>query len=140
MNIYFTYRQNYTDRGVKQDISFYNDKMYQDFKDAWITKMIDWERFIPTSQITKETVPWIKSLRKWWVLEYSIPELWPELTESLRLVAQSFWIKILTSLEMIEWIKDYTRKTEIEPWKFLISEVWEYTMWELIPDRYLIIK
>ena len=121
-NIYFTYRQHFTNTGVKYDISYYNDKQYSDYKEAWLTKIVDWDSFIPSDRITKEIVPWVKSLRKAWVLKY-IDWLNPtELQASLQNVAQGFWITMKTAIEMKQWIRDNTDLIEETDWKFLIRE------------------
>jgi len=47
----------YTDRGNRQDVSFYNDKQYADMIEADLTKMTDGESFIPDDRIVAEIVP-----------------------------------------------------------------------------------
>jgi len=127
--IYFTYRRVYTDRGNRQDVSFYNDKQYEDMIEAGLTKMTDGSNFIPDERIIAETAPWIKSLRVAGMLEHQVPPIHEELKESLKNVAQSFSIELKTKDEMLTWVRDNTDLEEVETGKFLISlaneELWE---------------
>lgn len=135
--IFFTYRRVYTDRGTRQDVSFYNDKQYEDMLNANLTKMTDGSSFIPDERITKEIAPWVKKLRVAGMLEYVIPEMKVELEESLKAVAQSFSLEIKTKEQMLEWIRENTNLEEEETGKFLISEAGEFP--ETSEAKYLII-
>ena len=120
-SLYFSYRPIWDNRTNKYDLSYYNDLQYKDFVDAWLTKVIDWDRFIPSSRITKETVPWIKTLRRFWVLKYVNWLNEADLRSTLENVSKSFWIAILTAIEMKAKIRDYTDLVEEVDGKFLIS-------------------
>jgi len=121
-SLYFSYRPVHDNRTNKYNISYYNDLQYKDFVDAWLTKVIDWDRFIPSSRITKETVPWIKTLRRFWVLKYVDWLDETDLKATLENVSKSFWIAILTADEMKAKIREYTDLVEEEDWKFLVRE------------------
>lgn len=110
--IYFTYRRTYTDRGVRQDVSFYNDKMFADFKEAGLTKMTDGDNFIPEQSITKEIIPGVPSLRRAGVLEVSINVPLEQIKADLLKTSQSFLLEIKTKDEMLEWIRTNTNLVE----------------------------
>lgn len=136
--IYFTYRRIWDNKTNRYDVSYYNDLQYSDYKEAWLTEMIDWDRFIPENRIIKEIYPWIKTLRCAWVMKFdTIDKL--ELEISLKNVASNFAIEILTSEQMIQWIKDNTDLQEIEGWKFLIFDETEIN-WQIIPKQTLSIN
>ena len=138
--LYFTYRQVHWNRNSgRYDVSYYNDKQYADFKDSWLTNMIDWARFIPDNRITKETVPWFKTLRKAWVLEFNDALDFEDMKSSLINVAHSFWLEVLTSAEMVAWVKEYTDLVLKEWTTFIINEESEFD-WETIPEKLLTIN
>lgn len=125
--IFFTYRRMYTDRGNRQDVSFYNDKQYSDFVSSGLTKMTDGSNFIPDERITAEIAPWVKSLRVAGMLEYKEPITKEELEISLENVAKSFSIELKTSEEIISWIEENTDLVYEEGKGYLISEADEET-------------
>lgn len=133
--IFFTYRRMYTDRGNRQDVSFYNDKQYSDMIEAGLTKMTDWANFIPDERIIAEVVPWVKKQRVAGMLEFAMPELRTELEESLKSVAQSFSIELKTRDEMSQWIKDNTDLVETERGYLIHKSDWI----DLLEDKYLVI-
>tara|TARA_R110000851_G_scaffold312281_1_gene472826 strand:- start:245 stop:424 length:180 start_codon:yes stop_codon:yes gene_type:complete len=55
--IYFTYRRIFSNRGDRQDVSFYNDKQYFDYVSSGLTIMTDGSNFIPDDRIVAEIVP-----------------------------------------------------------------------------------
>lgn len=110
--IYFTYRRTYTDRGVRQDVSFYNDKMFADFKEAGLTNMIDGDNFISEHNITKETAPGIKSLRRAGVLEVNENVPLEQIKADLLKTSSSFLLEIKTKDEMLEWVRNNTNLIE----------------------------
>ena len=125
MNIYYTYRPTYTNRSNRYDVSYYNDKVFADFVQAWLTKMIDWANFIPDNRITLETAPWIKTLRRCGVLKCAdifTPEQVEVLKSDLVTTTQNFLLRILTKEEMLVWVRNNTDLEEIEEWKFLIQK------------------
>lgn len=136
--IYFTYRRMYTDRGNRQDVSFYNDKQYSDMIEAGLTKMTDGSNFIPDERIIA-TLPWttVKKQRVAGMLEFAIPELRTELKESLKSVAQSFSLEIKTRDEMLSWVRNNTDLEEFEEGKFLTQKAGEFP--EETEAKYLII-
>ena len=123
--IYFSYRPVWDNKTNKYDLSYYNDLQYKDFVDAWVTKVTDWDRFIPSSRITKETFPWVKTLRRLWVLKYIDWVDANDLKLTLENVSKSFWIEIHTAEEMKAKIRDYTDLVEESDGKFLIQEATE---------------
>ena len=125
--IFFTYRRMYTDRGNRQDVSFYNDKQYSDFVSSGLTKMTDGSNFIPDERITAEVAPWVKSLRVAGMLEYKEPITKEELEISLENVAKSFSIELKTSEEMVSWIEENTDLVYEEDKGYLIAEADEET-------------
>lgn len=120
-SIYFSYRPVWGNKTNKYDLSYYNDLQYKDFVDAWLTKVTDWDRFIPSSRITKETFPWVKTLRRLWVLNYIDWVDANDLKLTLENVSKSFWIEIHTAEEMKAKIRDYTDLIEETDGKFLIA-------------------
>ena len=136
--IYFTYRKIYTNRGTEYDVSYYNNKQYEDFTIAWLTKMTDWDNYIPASKITKELVPWVKWKRRAWVLEYVDWVDWVDLTETLKTTSASFWLEVKTAEEIAQWIRDNTSCEEVEPNKFLVQEARDDLDWP-IEARYITI-
>jgi len=127
-NIYFTYRRHYTNRWTRYNVSYYNDKQFADFKEAWLTEMIDGNNFIPDDRITAETVPGIKTLRRAGVLKYDDSVLdATKLKEDLKTTTQSFLLKIKTAEEMAQWIRDNTDLEEVETNKFKVKEADEET-------------
>lgn len=136
MNIYFTYRPTYTNRWVRYDVSYYNDKLFEDYKKAWLTEIIDWDIFIPENRIILETAPWIKSLRKVWVLKCNDTLDVEQLKSDLLSTTKNFLLRILTKEEMLNWVRNNTDLEEIEEWKFLIYK----SDWDFIEeDKYLMI-
>ena len=127
--IYFTYRRIFSNRGDRQDVSFYNDKQYFDYVSSGLTIMTDGSNFIPDDRIVAEIVPWVKKLRVAGMLEFAIADLKVDLEESLKLVAQSFSLEIKTRDEMLAWVKDNTDLV-LSEWKgFLISEANKGVEW-----------
>lgn len=110
--IFFTYRRTYTDRGVRQDVSFYNDKMFADFKEAGLTKMIDGDNFIPEQNITKEIIPGIASLRRAGVLEVDGNIPLEQIKADLLTTSKNFLLEIKTRDEMLEWVRNNTNLVE----------------------------
>ena len=139
--LYFSYRQIHWNRNSgAYDLSYYNDKQYADFKESWLTKMTDWDRFIPSDRITAETYPWIKTLRKVGMLEYNPAVDWAELSASLINVGKSFGVEVLTAVEMKAWILSHTDLVETIPWTFLIHEAHiDIITGEEVPAQYLTI-
>ena len=141
--IYFTYRRCWTERWVRQDVSFYNDKQYADYVQAWLVSMVDWENFIPDDRYTKEVSAWtwIIRLRRAWYLQVNDASLVQWAKNKLNNIAKQFDLQIKTSDEMIAWIKDKTNLVEdtVTAGKFLIQEesVWIWS--ETIPAQYLLI-
>jgi len=139
--IYFTYRRTFTNRTNRYDISYYNDKIFADYKQAWLTEMVDWDRFISEDRITKEVVPWIKWLRRAWMLKYQEGLDIEKLKKDLLTTTWNFLTDLKTDEEMKQWIKDNTDLKEIEPWKFEVSPEREDELEEwLIPAVYLVIE
>ena len=139
-NSYFTYRRNYTYRGVRYDLSYYNDKQYQDYTDAGLTKMTDWASFIPDDKYTGETAPWFLSLRRGGVMSFNPVIDRTELVNNIKSTAENFAIVLHTAEEMAQWIRDNTSCEEVEPNKFLIREAYEDIDWTEIEAQYLVIS
>lgn len=119
-------------------ISFYANEQYQDWISAWLISIKDME--IPTERYTKELVPWIKDLREFVYLEYN-PE-YVEL-ELAKTIINKIWARFDLELLGIEqakkFIREHTDLKEVEEWKFLINEAYEWEEW-LIEAKYLIIE
>ncbi len=138
-NIYFTYRRIWDNQTNRYDVSYYNDLQYSDFKESWLTEMIDWDRFISEDRITKETYPGIKSLRRAWVLKFDPLINRLELETSLVSVASSFSVEILTAEQMATWIREYTNLVEETPNNFVLSEETTFNE-QVIPKQILTIE
>lgn len=138
-SLYFTYRRTHSNRGGQYDPSYYNSKEYADFTEAGLTKMIDWNWFIPDDRITKELVPWIQWLRRAWVLEYQEWLDVADLQSTLLNTASAFGVELKTVEEMKQWIKDNTDLEEKSEWVYIINEEIEEA-WETIPEKLLIIN
>lgn len=121
--LYFTYRMVYTDRWTRQDVSFYNDQIFSDYKEAWLTKMVDGDNFIPSNLITKEVAPGIKSLRKAGYLEYNPAIPREQIEADLLRTTGNFLTEIKTTEEMRQWIRDNTSLTEWEVWVFSYESI-----------------
>ena len=118
--------------------SFYLNNQFADWNKAWLTNVID--NIIPEDKYIWEIAPWIPKLTRFIMCEYNEKYVVAdELARSLKNVWSRFDIDILTSEEIIVWIKANTSLQEVSPWKFIISEQSEI-MWEIIPAQYLIIK
>jgi len=137
--IYFTYRRIWDNRTNCYDISYYNDKIFSDYKEAGLTEIIDWDNFIPSTRITKEIAPWVKWERKAWILKYVDWVDVVDLKETLIQTWASFWIEIKTQEEMLNWIRNNTDLEEVEEWKFKINDTYTDEMWDEVIEKYLII-
>jgi len=144
--IYFTYRRIWDNKTNRYDVSYYNNLQFADYVNAGLTKIIDWDSFIPENRITKEIVPGVKWLRRAGVLEYNDNLDWNDIMKTLEKTASSFNIEIKTVDEMRQWIRDNTdleeKKDENEnpTWEFVIyPEHTDEVTGETIPAKILII-
>jgi len=149
--IYWTYRAKRLTRSLRlnwQSLnwiyhpSFFLQWQFQDYEEAWLTKVTDWDQLIPNDKYTKELVPWVKSLSRLIIWEFEDTAIAKEDYEnSIKAVWAEFQIKtFLTIDEVITWIKDNTNLL-LKEWTtntFVINEEYE-SMWEIIPAKYLII-
>lgn len=118
---------------------FYLNNQFADWNKAWLTNVID--NVIPEENYIWEIAPWIPKLTRFIMCEYN--EVYVDSTElarSLKNVWSRFDIDILTSEEMIVWIKANTSLQEVSPWKFLISSETTWINWEIIEAIFLTIE
>lgn len=118
-------------------ISFYAENQYQDWIQAWLISIKDLE--IPEDRYTKELIPWIKDLREFIYMEYNTEYVDLELAKTIIWkIGARFDLELLD----VEWAKKFIRNNtnlqEVEEWKFLISEAYEWIEWN-IEAKYLII-
>lgn len=118
--------------------SFFLDLQFADYKEAWLTKILDNE--IPEERYTWEIIPGVKKLSRLIIAEYNDAYInWEEFFNNVAKVWAEFNIEAFaTNEEAKQWIRNNTNLVEVEEWKFLISEATEF-MWEIIPEKYLII-
>ena len=107
---YMTFRETWLQNDSKFTPSFFNDKQFADYVSAWLTKIDDciiWE-----DRYTWELIPWIKSLRRFWVLMYNPDYInWEEFANNIKSVGYNFAIELLTAQEAIAWLKANTNLT-----------------------------
>jgi len=144
--IYFTYRRIWDNKTNRYDVSYYNNLQFADYVNAGLTKIIDWDNFIPENRITKEIVLGVKWLRRAGVLEYNDNLDWNDIMKTLEKTASSFNIEIKTVDEMRQWIRDNTDLEEKKDedwnlsWEFIIyPEHTDEMIGETIPEKTLII-
>jgi len=144
--IYFTYRPIWDNKTNKYNVSYYNNLQFADYVNAGLTKITDWNNFIPENRITKEVVPWVKWLRRAWVLEYNDNLDGTDIMNTLDKTAGSFAIEIKTVDEMRQWIRDNTDLEEIldddwnPTWQFIVTpERTDEETGETIPAKILVI-
>ena len=119
--------------------SFYLNNQFADWNKAWLTNVID--NIIPEDKYIWEIAPWVPKLTRFIMCEYDENYVVAdELARSLKNVWSRFDIDILTSDEMIVWIKANTSLQEVNPWKFLIYPETTWINWEIIEAEYLIIE
>lgn len=138
MKTYISYRPVYLNKWAgKYTLSYFLDQQYSDYVKAWITKIDD--IIISDNRYTKEIVPWIKSERRFAILEANWIDL-NEFKNNVMKIANNFDINDLWDIEEAKaFIREYTNLEEVEEWKFLIQEASEID-WEVSEDKYLIIE
>ena len=137
--IYLTFRQKYTNKGVRYNPSYFLDKMYEDYLNAWLTKLKDTE--IPENRYTAELAPWIKKQTKFAVWEYDenyIDKQW--FIDNIMNVWSEFGIDVFDTIEEAkQWIRDNTDLVEESDGVFILQEAWTDIDWEIVEAKYLII-
>lgn len=118
--------------------SFFLNNQFADWNKAWLTNVID--NVIPEDKYIWEIAPWIPKLTRFIMCEYNEAYVdSTELARSLKNVWSRFDIDILTSEEMIVWIKANTSLQEVSQWKFLIYPETTWINWEIIEAKFLTI-
>lgn len=119
--------------------SFFLDWQYADYKEAWLTRIID--NLIPEDRYIWEIVPWVKKLTRLIIAEYNEQYInWDEFFNNVTKVGAEFNIEaFVNSEEAKQWIRNNTDLIEVEEWKFLVSEASEWIDWENIEAKYIII-
>ena len=119
--------------------SFFINNQFWDWNKAWLTNVID--NIIPEENYIREIAPWIPKLTRFIMCYYDEAYVNSiELARSLKNVWSRFDIDILTSEEVITWLKENTNLQEISLWKFLISAETTWINWEIIEAKYLTIE
>ena len=146
--VYWTYRHKWTNEWVRYTPSYFLDKQFKDYLDAWLTKVLDNE--IPESRYTAEIAPWIKKQTRFIIWEYnedyidpdefktSIQNVWAEFNIYMFNTALDAvnWLKANTDLKYIEDIKD--KNWNVIWWRFEIyPEHQDEISWETISAKYL---
>jgi len=106
--VYGTYRHKWTSRWVRYTPSYFLDKQYEDYINAWLTAIKDSE--IPENRYTAEIAPWIKKKTRFIIWEYNEDYIDPEaFKENIAKVWAEFAIWMFdTPTEAIEWLKANT--------------------------------
>jgi hypothetical protein len=117
--------------------SFYLSWMFKDYKQAWLTKIIDNE--INEENYIWEIAPWIKKLTRLIKCEYNETYInVVDLDKSLKNVWARFNIDTFTTLEECKiWIRNNTNLVEVSDWKFKLNEQSEWINWQIIEATYL---
>ncbi len=123
--------------------SFFLKWQFQDYEEAWLTKIIDGDQSIPENRYDKPLAPWIISLSRLIIWEYENTVITKEDYEnSIKAVWAEFQIKTFaTPQETIDWIYDNTNLL-LKEWTtntFVIHEECENIMWEVVEAKYLTI-
>lgn len=135
---YFTYRPTFLNRWEwKYTPSYFTNQQYADYVTAWLTKIDDC--LIWDERYTKETAPWIKNLRRFWIMTCN--ELYvnsDEFAQNLLKIWATFDIELLTKEEAILFLQTWTDLKEVSTWKFEVTPEHEFN-WEIIPAVYILI-
>lgn len=136
--IYATYRRKIlNDSNWWYTPSHFFDKMFADYKAAWLTSIHDTD--IMENQYTWELVPWVPKLTRFLVAEYDDKYVTQEeFNQSLAMLWWEFNLRTQTVKDARAWIKENTSLVEDKKWVFVISPEIEVN-WETIPKKYLII-
>lgn len=139
--IYWTYRVSYYNKWEgKYYPSFRLEQQYADYKEAWLTNIID--QLVPEERYTSEIAPWIKKQTRFIIGEYNATYVnVDDYKANVANVWAEFQIEIFnTSAEAIAWIKANTDLVEDSnvAGKFLITEA-STDAWVESPAKYLII-
>lgn len=137
-NKYFTYRPTFLNQWAgRYTPSYFTNQQYSDYVEAWLTSIQDC--LIWDNRYTKETIPWIKNLRRFGIMtcneQYINPD---EFANNLLKIGATFNIILITNEEAKQYLRDCTDLKEIEEGKFEISAETEFNG-EIIPAEYLII-
>ena len=132
--IYGTYRHKWTNTGVRYTPSYYLDKQYKDYLDAWLTKTLDNE--IPENRYIAEIVPWIKKQTRFIIWEYNEQYIDPiAFKENIKKVWAEFAIWMFdTPLEACKWIEENTDLKKLQDikdnnWNVIWAE------YEMYPEK-----
>lgn len=134
---YFSYRPTYLNQWAwKYTLSYFCDQQYADYVQAWLTSIKDC--LILDDRYTKETYPWIKSLRRFGYMECNEQFVnIDEFANNLLKVWANFDIELLDVESAKAFIREWTDLQEIEDWKFEISSEMMGPAWDILPAIYL---
>jgi len=148
--IYWTYRMKYTNRWVKYHPSFYLNKMYQDYLDAWLTNFND--TILPENRYTSEIAPWIKKMTRFAIWEYNSDYVnVDDFKANVIRVWSEFQIDMFdTPTDAIQRLKDNTdltvsNETKDDNWVIIAATFEIYPErtdedWNTIPAKTLVIE
>ena len=118
--------------------SLFLNNQFADWNKAWLTNIID--NIIPEESYILEVAPWIKKLTRFIMCEYNEQYVdQTELARSLKNIWARFDIDILSTDDMLVWIRNNTNLQEVETWKFKLSDETTLLDWTVYPAQYLII-
>ena len=110
---------------------YFLNNQFADWNKAWLTNVID--NIISEDKYIWEVAPWIPKLTRFIMCEYDENYVVAdELARSLKNVWSRFDIDILTSEEIITWLKENTSLPEVSQWKFLIYPEATWINWEIL--------
>ena len=96
--IYWTFRQYYTNKWVRYNPSYFLNKQYADYLEAWLTKTLD--NIIPEWRYTSEIAEWIKSMTRFAVWEYEDSKVdWDKFKANIQNVWAQFDIKMFDTTD-----------------------------------------
>lgn len=147
--VYWAYRHKWLNDWSRYTPSYFLNKQFKDYFEAWLTKILDNE--IPEERYTLEIVPGVKHQGRFIIWEYEDTVIDPvEFADSIAKVWAEFAVKMFNSVdEAVKRILTHTDLQLIDSTqdvngvytyaKFLISPETQWADWELMPAQYLII-
>lgn len=124
---YITFRPVYFNNWEgKYTISYFNKQQFADYVEAWITKIVD--TIIPEERYIFEIAPWIKSLRRFAILECIDSVDIDSFLQNVMSIWSNFAIEAFDTIEDAKvWIRTSTNLVEESDGKFIINEWDEYS-------------
>ena len=119
--IYATYRSKVlNDWAWWYTPSYFFDKMFSDYKTAWLTSIDDC--LIGEEQYTAELVPWVKKLTRFMIADYNENYVdYEAFADSLTRIGSKFSISLLSPQEATLRLQENTNLQEENPWVFVLG-------------------